>query len=358
MGPARITELYIELTTQCPLNCKHCSTMAGPDGSQRLPEETVLRLIEEGSSLGARRLSLSGGEPLLYPYLPQVLAAATRHGLACSLYSSGILSASDGAASIGEDVLQWLSANGVTRIVFGITGATAGVHDSITQVPGGFDAVTTSIRRAIAAGLSTEVHFVPLAPNLRQVGEVVKLAETLGVEQVSFLRAVPQGRFLEYRDELGLDYAQVAFLRRQLGAVARARTSVKVRIGAPFNCLLDRNPVPCTAGINKVLITPYGKLLPCEAFKHLQRRATSIFDRSLEDIWATDTLLNEVRHYQHDAGLCKGCAEYRYCRGGCLGQRALAGGMQLVDPYCAHAENTSVIQVNVPRELVRPCPRI
>lgn len=44
-----------------------------------MPRDLALRLIEEAAALGMEELQLSGGDPLLYPHLVDVILAARRH---------------------------------------------------------------------------------------------------------------------------------------------------------------------------------------------------------------------------------------------------------------------------------------
>jgi MoaA/NifB/PqqE/SkfB family radical SAM enzyme len=44
-----------------------------------MPRDLALRLVDEAAALGMEELQLSGGDPLLYPHLTDVITAARRH---------------------------------------------------------------------------------------------------------------------------------------------------------------------------------------------------------------------------------------------------------------------------------------
>src|SRR5947207_5960803 len=44
-----------------------------------MPPDLALRTIDEAAALGMEELQLSGGDPLLYPHLVEVIRAAKRH---------------------------------------------------------------------------------------------------------------------------------------------------------------------------------------------------------------------------------------------------------------------------------------
>lgn len=83
---------------------------------------------------------------------------------------------------------------------------------------------------------------------------------------------------------------------------------------------------PCTAGINKLNVSPSGEVFPCEAFKWLgkQNLRPSVFEVPLASIWKYDPLLNLLRNWKiPQCCLCSGCEIAETCRGGCKGQALL-----------------------------------
>jgi cyclic pyranopterin phosphate synthase len=75
------TDLRVSLTDRCNLRCTYCMP---PEGLQWLPkveqltDEEVVRLVRIGvEQLGIREVRFTGGEPLLRPGLPGIVAAAT-----------------------------------------------------------------------------------------------------------------------------------------------------------------------------------------------------------------------------------------------------------------------------------------
>jgi MoaA/NifB/PqqE/SkfB family radical SAM enzyme len=54
-----------------------------------MPRDLALRLVDEAAELGMEELQLSGGDPLLYPHLVEVIQAARRHGAFVLMNSVG-----------------------------------------------------------------------------------------------------------------------------------------------------------------------------------------------------------------------------------------------------------------------------
>jgi GTP 3',8-cyclase len=71
------TDLRISLTDLCSLRCTYCMPAEGLDWltkAQRLTDEEFIRLAALFVGLGIRSVRLTGGEPLVHPTLPDVVA--------------------------------------------------------------------------------------------------------------------------------------------------------------------------------------------------------------------------------------------------------------------------------------------
>jgi cyclic pyranopterin phosphate synthase len=106
------TDLRISLTDLCSLRCTYCMPAEGLpwlDKAQRLSDDEFLRLAELFLRLGVRSLRLTGGEPLVHPTLPDVIArlAALEPRPEISLTTNGVTLARSATA---------LAAAGLDRI--------------------------------------------------------------------------------------------------------------------------------------------------------------------------------------------------------------------------------------------------
>src|SRR4051812_49774426 len=75
------TDLRVSLTDRCNLRCTYCMPPEGLDWLPKvevLTDEEIVRLVRIGvEQLGIREVRFTGGEPLLRPGLPGIVAAAT-----------------------------------------------------------------------------------------------------------------------------------------------------------------------------------------------------------------------------------------------------------------------------------------
>jgi MoaA/NifB/PqqE/SkfB family radical SAM enzyme len=93
MGPTGNAYRVIQLhpTRRCNLQCLHCYSSSGPHSRDQLPLDIVRGVLEDASREGYNLAGFSGGEPTLYPWLPEALASAHEGGLRTTVTSHGML---------------------------------------------------------------------------------------------------------------------------------------------------------------------------------------------------------------------------------------------------------------------------
>lgn len=329
-----LESLNIELAGKCLLECRHCSSSSTFTRKGKIDLKQMERLLIEGSNLGASNLSISGGEPLLYEGLFGVLKLANELKYRVKIYTSGITgNISRLEATDREMLLNIKEFGNIEAVIFSLHAPCADIHDYVTKRPGSFDLTVKAIKHAVAVGLTTEIHTVPMSINYVLIPKLTILAEELGAKKLSLLRLVPQGRCLENQHLImnRVETAQFIKIVNCLDSPVLA-----IRKGAPYKCLFLTDVCACSAGVNKLLISPDGSVHPCEAFK-FSKSDSNIYDTSLKEIWETDSRLNEIRSMNiSQINICNECPNIQRCSGGCPGQRLLTHKDMYIgpDPIC------------------------
>lgn len=319
----RLAELKLEIISQCPLSCIHCSSDSSPSRTEMVDLAQIEGLVAEYAALGGRSLQISGGEPLEHPNLGAILQTLHRHDIATIVYTSGIT---------GRDHLTPLNPNYASQLkpylqglVFSVQGGHATIHDSFTGAPGSFEATVESISICKAIGIDVAFHFVPTTANYRSLPELVRLAERLGVTRLSLLRFVPHGRGACSASRLSLDNAGMFELREMVRQLS-SHGGVRIRMGSPFRVLMPESTPECNAGINRMLIAPDGTAYPCDAFKGFPiNENVNVYDLGIRHVWEQSSFFNRIRDIVRalpDA--CNHCGFADSCHGGCAAQRVFA----------------------------------
>jgi radical SAM protein with 4Fe4S-binding SPASM domain len=322
----KLTEVKIELTQRCPLACVHCSTSSHRKQSSCLPVETVVRVLNEASELGARKVVFTGGEPLVYEHLGEVIRTASRLGIQPTLYTTGILD--NQLTPITAHAADELVGKGIARFIFSVYSAKASVHDDITRY-GTFAATSSAIDAAVQTRVPVEIHFVAMKKNFRDLSDVVRLAASKGACRVSVLRFVPQGRGTKLHNE-ELSSPELLELAEAIQYCREQQPQLTIRAGSPFN-VLRVGYTPCNAAQDVLIINHRGEIFPCDAFKNVhvaEPEFGSVLTRPLKDVWEKSIYLNRVRSIleKHTGDNCQSCNSFDGCKSGCLAQNVIRSG--------------------------------
>ena len=325
----RLRELKIEVNRECPLRCIHCSSNGEPHAPEKLELSRLTELIREFVEMGGETLAISGGEPLVYKGLPRILNVCHNLGIRPDFYTTGIYSNGVSLKPIPDNLLGFLIQS-QAKVIFSLHGAQAKSHEALTQVSGSLDTTMRAMQRTLDAGISTEVHIVPVANNIGEIADMVGMLTSIGVKRVSWLRFVPQGRGKINRSLLQLTREQLRQLAHMRVKLQQKYPEMAIRTGSPFNILCPQSPTPCIAGISVLAVRPDGGIVPCDAFKQFNGcyEFSNILEHSLSEVWEKSELLNEVRKVLEtkNDSLCASCPSYSRCNSGCLAQKAAAAG--------------------------------
>lgn len=193
-----IDYLRISITDRCNMRCIYCMPESGVEWiphDQILTYEEIIRLCRIFTSLGLKKVKITGGEPLVRKNVAALIECLKKESGVeiVTLTTNGILLGSQ---------LDALTAAGLDGVNISIDAVDAAKFRQITRRPGA-EIVTESIRKALAVeSLNVKINCVPMGINDR---ELIKLAELAKDHRlcVRFIEMMPigLGKNLEYRSE-------------------------------------------------------------------------------------------------------------------------------------------------------------
>jgi MoaA/NifB/PqqE/SkfB family radical SAM enzyme len=156
------------ITALCNMGCRFCY---GPISSKRSPsllpyqKEAVVKKI---ASSGVRKLTLTGGEPLIDQGIYGTIAQANERGVFVSLHTNGIL--------LDEEGLDKLEGK-VGRISLALDGSNEEVQYGMRQRKGYFDHVVDLMGKIRERGIPFSVKTVVGKPNLHDISNMATLLQ-------------------------------------------------------------------------------------------------------------------------------------------------------------------------------------
>jgi len=328
--------LLAELTYRCPLGCPYCSnpTTLRHNGSELATEEWE-RVIREAAELGVLHVHFSGGEPLLHPGLPTLVATARAAGLYTNLLTSG--------TPFPRAAAEALRAAGLDHVQLSLQSDEASLADTIAGRRS-HQAKLEAARLIRELGWPLTLNVVLHRANLQRLPYLITLAEELGADRLELANVQFYGWAHRNRSALLPD---LDALREAAACVAAARERLKGRLRIDYvlpDALADR-PKPCMEGWGRRYLTvnPQGDVLPCPTASCIESlRFDNVRQRSLRWIWEKSEAFNRFRGTGWMPEPCRSCEWRHQDFGGCRCQAALlTGDAANTDPACALSPHRS-----------------
>lgn len=312
----RLQTVIIEVTRRCNHACEHCYNFwthpaYRPTDEDDREGDLVPLLDRILDQVQCGLVTLTGGEPLLRPDLPEIVSHLAGRGKRINLISNGHL--------LTEPVVADLIARGVSLFELPLLSHRREVHDALCASPGAFDAVLAALAHIRRHRGQAVTVFVATKRNVADLRETLRLAYAFGARGVMFNRFNPGGRgaaaigsLLPSLDEL-----------RQALAVAEATTQ---ELGLPVSCsipiqpcLIDMAGYPhlghgyCAAGGERAYYTfsTNGDVRPCN---HTPTVLGNVWRAPLVGIMASPALRAFTAALPQ---FCRRCSRAAECQGGC-----------------------------------------
>lgn len=261
----KLTEFTLEITQQCPNKCLFCSSRSDPTKNIILRPQYILKIAREAKQLGLETIAISGGEPLLYPDIVDLLYEIKLIGLKIKLYTSGSCY-NKGPNKVAIPYQNWAPMVPlVDQVIFNLQSDLYTEHDQLTGTPGSFHRCVTSMCSALDLRIPIEIHIIPNNINASSLRNLVLFATRLGVSQVSVLQLVPQGHASSNMSSLRISNLELGWVMDSLRPLNGPST--KVRLGRPLRCYANKPRSECPAGATKLVVRYDGAIFPCEGFK-------------------------------------------------------------------------------------------
>lgn len=249
----------------CNLNCRHCTASRfEKKGGRRLTPADVRRFSDEAHALGYCQFCLSGGEPLIFKDLDEVIAALQPDKFHLTMSTNGHF--------LTPELARHLKAIGLDKVKISLDDFDEKRHNENRVCDGAYRKAIDAMFHARDAGLSVVIQTVVTRQNCQsgQLIETAKFATQHGFT-VDVLIARATGKW-EGRHEILINEEDAEYLRK-----AHAQYPVLHRDTFP-SYGMDKG---CGCIHSTLHVTPYGDVLPC-VYIHIS--IGNIFEEPLAEI--------------------------------------------------------------------------
>ncbi|WP_223883734.1 radical SAM protein [Pseudarthrobacter sp. BIM B-2242] len=225
--------LQVHPTLRCNLKCTHCYSSSSPANVEEMDVEPLRDAITAAAHLGFQSMSVSGGEPLMYRGLDELLAHARSIGMRTGVVTNGAL--------VSKDKVKQLAA--LVDVVAVSLDGPKDLHNRIRGSHQSYDRALRALALLAEAGVSTAVLHTVTKDSLPFVADLVSTAREHGAAVVRLHPLELYGRAAGSMGGQALDegdknrlYLQALALDKLLGGGMRVETDLILRaqiLGAP-----------------------------------------------------------------------------------------------------------------------------
>jgi radical SAM protein with 4Fe4S-binding SPASM domain len=323
----RLAWAVVEVTNACNFNCKWCYANNGYKTKikrEHMPKSRLDRLLKILSKSGIRQITLSGGEPTVYPHLKHAVKKAKELGFVVHMNTNGFL--------LTRKLAKELAGLGLSQVQINIDSIKGENHDSVRGRKGSFRRAIQALKNAKAAGMTCVSQTVLTKDNENEIVEIFKFARSHGIQRCRVWDVMPsEGCGLENFDIRPTDYIKTL---ERLVSFAEDTEAKHIEIGEPHfpfkNTRIPTSYISCvaTAGV-LTNISCTGDVFFCVTQRNPMMNVFSLeegfqeaYRKSLDEFMSSFSIPSE----------CLGCPESERCRAGCYTRREHTKGM---DYWCS-----------------------
>ncbi|EAY30872.1 radical SAM protein [Microscilla marina] len=305
----------IKLLWDCNLRCKMCNHWRWRGAM--LDRKILKKLIPDLAKLGCQRIHLSGGEPMMYPNLPQAVKWMRKQGIKVTLTTNATLFTEQKAVDMVNA--------GLKKVNISIDSPNPAIHDNIRGMQGAFERSVRGaefLRQAFinksGSGIPSGKIFLNMVinqANYRQVNQLPQLVDKIGArgfhlipiyarndelqslnaEQIKEFNREVAPRTFEQAQQLGLEVTPddiwvFGVSAQQIQSSAQGNYAADYYQHHPCyalwtHALIDHNGsvAPCCTLTNQVIIGSlathsFKKIWQGEKFRELRKAASPIHE--------------------------------------------------------------------------------
>ena len=328
-----LLSIELELTLSCNFRCPYCYTHGEQPDEAPLSDAEIFDVIEQARALGAKRIILLGGEPMLHPSLHAICAHIDELGMATEIFTNGSKLTQDNADFFFDHRIA---------VVLKMNSFQPQIQNLLTGRDDGHRILEQALATLTAAGYPAPARRLAVSTVIcrQNVDELPELWRWLRRRHIDpYVEMItPQGSAMR-NEWLSVPVARQHELFETLSAIDRTEFG------------RDWDPQPPLAGNAclrhqfSCLISASGRAYPCVG---VTIPVGTIREQKLADIISESEILQTLRHFSGKIKApCGDCDKAEHCYG-CRGAAyQLTGDYLASDPLCWRNQQAAIEKLPV-----------
>ncbi len=282
-----LSTLYLILNYNCNLKCKHCcnpKTMT----QEKISFKIAKQIIDEAFNLGINEVCLTGGECTINQDFVNIAEYIRKKHLKLYIFTNGQKFYEDNTL-FNKIINLYPSA-----IQISLYSMNSHIHDNITQVKGSHYKTINIIKKFKEHNINLKVSCFQTALNLNEYIEVKRYAKSIGAEFITSCTFINNIN----NNNLSLKLSQKDIKNYYIK---------NIDVNKIRNKFEKNKELICSAGVDKLCITPNLDITPCIYFDYVLGNYKSISIKETKD-----TVLPTF-HKEFIKNNLKDCFNHKYC---------------------------------------------
>jgi MoaA/NifB/PqqE/SkfB family radical SAM enzyme len=268
------------VTYNCQCDCLHCSAVDYQEKTRR--EASALSFvelkgaIEQTVDLGTTCVVLTGGEPLLYEKIYDLIGSVDKNRSVCTIFTNGEF--------LLEHTVARLKQAGVFGVFVSLDHSDPEEHNINRQRPGLAEKAYRGLRLCQEAGILTGVSTYATKEKIQsgELDAMMNLARDLNVLEVFLFDVIPTGRLAAQHECMlsDADASHIVDFRAKYTAMPEFPRIIHQTMfsSIAYPCVAEG----CPAGMVQVHLRANGDVSPCDFTPY---SFGNIRQKSLKEIW-------------------------------------------------------------------------
>lgn len=316
----RLLSMEIEFNQTCNLRCIYCYALDNAANRNELTVEEFKDVISQAAAMGAKKIIILGGEPLLYPHLMEMIVFIRELGLEIELFTNG--------TKVTPELAQALYDHDV-RVVLKMNTFDESLQDTLAGRKGSYKLIQEALANLKAAGYPSETHPLGVSSIICQqnIDELPAMWEWLRDQNILpyFEMMTPQGGARRH-NMLEIDTRQVEEFFHRIAEIDRTKYGHVWEPKPPLvggECL--RHQFSCAVNSEGYVQSCVGITIPIG----------NVRKQPLKEILRDSEVVQDLKSYKDMIkGPCGECEKINECYG-CRGTAyQMTGDYLASDPMC------------------------
>ncbi len=295
-----LSRVHLDISSRCNENCVHCYIPI--QYKRNIMEKDVFeKILTQCVNMKVLNITLSGGEPMINPYLASFLKQCYEANISVNILSN--------LTYLSDGLLEIIASNPLVCVQTSLYAMTENIHDSITRKKGSFFKTFNSIKKLHDSNVPLQINCPIMKQNVCYYREVLDFAASLNIEANSDY--ILFGCYDSSKVNLGCRITSTDVMNILNYDYADEKTINDTILSLNGKKTGDDDYI-CSVCKSSLCISNTGDVYPCEGWQKLI--LGNINSNPLEYIWNELPLTKHLRGLKYqDFQECRICHNRKYC---------------------------------------------